>query len=351
MSGVQQITVGDGDDGVRLDRWFKRHYPAVKHGALEKLLRTGQVRVDGARVKSAHRVSAGEVIRIPPLGGEAAASGRPVRPEKVSEADRRFMRELVVFENDDLIALNKPPGLAVQGGTKIARHVDGLLAGLVPEGAERPKLVHRLDRETSGLLVVAKNAGAAQRLAEAFRTKETRKTYWALVRRVPEHREGEISMPIVKIEGVGPQALAEAEQRARAGEGKKALTYYRVVERAGSRIAWLALEPVTGRTHQLRIHCAVIGHPIFGDKKYGYESHGPEGRPDFAKGRNISDLGEMGETLLLHARRLELPAAALAGKKGARSEPLVIDAPLPPIMVRAWEGVGFSPYGEPEEGL
>ena len=204
MSDVRLVPVADGDADIRLDRWFKRHFPALKHGRLEKLLRTGQIRVDGGRAKASTRLAPGQTVRVPPLGEEAAAAGSgagaPRRPV-ISDQDRDWIRSLVVYEDEDLIALNKPPGIAVQGGRKVSRHIDGLLDALAGEDGERLRLVHRLDRDTSGVLLLARSARAAAFLAEAFKGRDAKKTYWALVVGVPSPRRGTIDMPLRKVAG------------------------------------------------------------------------------------------------------------------------------------------------------
>lgn len=320
MTSVVQRYVKTDEEGIRLDRWFQRHYPQLTHGQLEKLLRTGQVRVDGARVKASHRVTKGENIRVPPL--PAAMPDRPaVKPqEKISAKDRTFIRSLVIHRDRDVIVLNKPAGLAVQGGTKTERHVDGLLPGLVEEGEERPRLVHRLDRDTSGVLVIAANARAAAALAQAFRGRDTRKVYWALTNGIPIPRAGRIDAALIK------RAAEDGRERVRvAFEGededvKSAVTLFETLENATT-MAWLALMPLTGRTHQLRAHCAAIGTPIVGDSKYGTvpaRTH-----------------GEIPNRLMLHARALRI--------RHPNGTWLEVSAPLPPHMHKVWTTFGFNP--------
>ena len=291
MSGVEQVTVRAEEEGWRLDRWAKAHYPALGFGQLQKLCRTGQFRLDGKRIEASARLAPGQVVRVPPLGElpEPApkAGPRPLRPE-----DKAFIRDLVVYEDDRLIALNKPAGLAVQGGSGTTRHVDGLLDALARKG-ERPKLVHRLDRDTSGLLVVARTAAAARELSFAFQQHKVRKLYWALLLKGPERNQGLIDLPLAK---EGPSGQEKMRHRAHEddpdGSGRNARTRFMVLARAGKVAAWTALMPLTGRTHQLRAHAALIGCPIVGDGKYGGKAAHPTGAP---KG------------LMLHARELELP--------------------------------------------
>ena len=263
MTRTDEILTVDSRDGtLRLDRWFKRHYPALGHGRLEKLLRTGRIRVDGKRARSNDRVEPGQAIRIPAVE-ELAAPSRP-SPHQVRPADEAKLQAAVLQRDEALIVLNKPPGLAVQGGTATERHVDGLLDGLRFGNLERPRLVHRLDKDTSGILVIARTAAAAAFLTRAFREKTTRKTYWSVVVGVPKLRQGRIDLALAKMPGRGGERV-----RPDTDEGRRAVTYYRVIDSAGVQASWLALMPVTGRTHQLRAHCAAIGTPILGDAKYG----------------------------------------------------------------------------------
>ena len=313
MAVLETITVTPADGESRLDRWFRRHYPSLNHGRLEKLLRTGQVRVDGKRAKSGDRVSPGQAIRVPPLdisSGEAASQSPLPRPQ-----DEAALRDYIIHRDDHAIVLNKPPGLAVQGGTDTTRHVDGLLDGLRFGSDERPRLVHRLDKDTSGVLLIARSAAAAAFFTRAFREKTTRKTYWAIVAGLPELRRGKIDLALAKGPGRGGERVRAND------DGKDAVTYYTVIDSAGDRASWLALLPLTGRTHQLRAHCAAIGTPILGDGKYG-------GATAHALG------GAAAHRLHLHARALEIPHPA--------GFTLKITAPLPAHMRRMWEFLGFA---------
>jgi len=313
MSRVQHIDVAEADDGIRLDRWFKRHYPALKHGRLEKLLRKGQIRVDGGRVKANARLEAGQTVRVPPLEDEDTRAQRP--RDLISPEDQDFIRSLVIFENKDLIAINKPPGLAVQGGTKTTRHVDGMLEGLRADGGERPKLVHRLDKDTSGVLVLAKTAKSAAALSRAFQGRDVEKTYWCLTIGVPHPLRGTIDLPLAKRHaGQGGEQMVPAKQRDE--DALSAITHYAVVENTGKKAAWIAVMPWTGRTHQIRVHMAALETPIVGDGKYG-------GEHAFLGG-NIS------KKLHLHARSLVLPGG------------VTITAPLSHHMKKTWEFFGFD---------
>jgi 23S rRNA pseudouridine955/2504/2580 synthase len=314
MSGVKTLTVAADEADLRLDRWFKRHFPALTHGRLEKLLRTGQVRVDGKRATSNLRLIAGAAIRVPPLPQEAAPP--PAEPRPISAKDARALREAVLYKDDDMLAIDKPAGLAVQGGSKLDRHLDAMLDVLRFDAAERPRLVHRLDRDTSGVLLLARSARAAAGLAAAFRDKTTRKTYWAIVVGVPKIRLGRIDLPLAKLLGRAGERVVPDE------EGKSAVTEYRVLDHAGQKAAWLELSPLTGRTHQLRAHCAALGTPILGDGKYGgAKAH--------------LNLGASGRHLMLLARSISIRAPG--------GHEVTITAPIPPHMAAAFEALGFQP--------
>jgi 23S rRNA pseudouridine955/2504/2580 synthase len=320
-SKVQTRAVSDDEAGLRLDRWFVRHFPELGHGALQKLLRTGQVRIDGKRAEAKDRVEPGQAIRLPP-GVSSAPPPKPREIPTVSDRDAEEIRSLVVHKDDLVIVLNKPPGLAVQGGTGTERHVDGMLDALRFGYEERPRLVHRLDKDTSGLLVVARTGQAARRLGEAFRARETEKLYWAVVVGSPPRPEGAIDLPLAKRPGArGDRELVQVDHE----NGQKALTHFQVLDRAGRRATFLALWPRTGRTHQLRVHCAEMGCPILGDGKYGGEE---------ALLSAVADA----RRLHLHARRLALPHPSGKGE-------LVIDAQLPPHFRRTVEAFGFSIAG------
>ena len=321
MSRVETITIGRDEEGMRLDRWFRVHYPAVAHGALQKLLRTGQIRVDGGRAKANARLAAGQRVRVPPLKFDAAP--QKVRP-KLTAQDRSFIQGLVIHKDKDILALNKPPGLAVQGGTRTQRHLDALLDGLMFDAGERPRLVHRLDKDTSGVLLLARNRASATALGDTLKSRTAVKTYWALLKGVPSPRRGEISLALVKKGG------AQAERVHIADDGETgampAATRYAVIEAAGQKLCWAALWPLTGRTHQLRVHLAAIGHPIVGDGKYG----GHEAHPG----------GEIPGKMHLHARKIELSHPS--------GGTLKLTAPLPEHMRKSWALLGFDPELENE---
>lgn len=316
MSAVEHVEVGREEDGWRLDRWAKLHYPTLSFSQLQKLCRTGQFRVDGRRIEASTRLSAGQKVRVPPLG-EAPSARQPVQPRQwaVAAEDAAFIRGLVILEDDRLIAFNKPAGLAVQGGSGTVRHVDGLLQTFARKG-ERPRLVHRLDRDTSGLLVVAKDAKAARDLTFAFQQHRVRKLYWAVLLKGPERNHGLIDVPLHKAGPAGQEKVRVAPREQT--EARNARTRFMVLGRAGKVAAWTALMPLTGRTHQLRVHCAAIGCPILGDGKYGGKVAHPSGAP---KG------------LMLHARELDLPHPS-----GGRLR-LTADAPSSFGAALSWLGL------------
>lgn len=322
MSAVETRNVAPDEADIRLDRWFKRHFPEVGHGHLQKLLRTGQVRVDGKRADASTRLAAGQVIRIPPLTAPAPSPDSPPKPKPaLSAAAQREAEALVgrvLYRDDDVIAIDKPAGLAVQGGTGMTKHLDAMLDSLRFGSAERPRLVHRLDKDTSGVLVLARNAFAATRLADSFRGRDARKIYWAATVGVPRPFQGKIDLALAKEGGPHGERVAANEE-----EGKRALTYFSVLENLGKTAAFVALWPRTGRTHQLRVHMAAIGTPILGDGKYG-------GAEAFLPG------AEVPKKLHLHARRLILPHP----RGGHRT--IDVTAPIPEHMAATWRYLGFS---------
>lgn len=334
MSGVTMVEVTDGEGGQRLDRWLRGRYPTLGQGKLQKLLRTGQIRIDGARAKAGDRVDAGQVIRIPPnieTPNEAAPSDKAERPRKrMDDAEiARIGEELksrILYMDDDVIAIDKPFGLAVQGGSGTKTHIDGALDRLKMGAGERPRLVHRLDRDTSGVMLLARNRKAASVLGDAFKGRETRKIYWALVAGLPEMQEGLINAPLSKLPGKNGERM-----RVDYDEGKRAETRFRIIDHAGKSASWLELEPFTGRTHQLRVHCEIMNTPIVGDFKYG---------------RHIEiSLTEAGvaEKLHLHARRLVVPRP---GRK-----PIDVTAPLPAHMEETWRNLGFDQNDEQAQAV
>lgn len=319
---VETIEVKSSEVGVRLDRWFKLHFPEVGYSYLQKLLRTGQIRVDSRRVEANERLEAGAKIRVPKVVREEKKAPPTVKPPLgLSKADRRRIEKMVLYEDEHVLVLNKPFGLAVQGGTGTKRHIDGMLAGMADRfGGERPRLVHRLDRDTTGVLLVAKHRDAAAKLGRTFQTRSAAKTYWALVKGVPKPPQGKVEAPLVKASGPDGDRVRKAlpgEQE----EAMHATTHYSVVDRVAHKAAWVSLKPVTGRQHQLRAHMALIGNPIIGDNKYGGDKSLLE--------------EQMDDKLHLHARRLVLPHPFTGGK-------IDVTAPLPEHMKKTWELLGLE---------
>lgn len=328
-SAVQTVSVAPDEADLRLDRWFKRRYPALTHGRLEKLLRTGQVRVDGRRAKASLRLAAGQVVRVPPLDRAPSAPRAQPRPP-ADPVVAAWLRDLILFEDDEVIAINKPPGLPVQGGTKSERNLDAMLGALAGRTGEPPRLVHRLDKDTSGVLLLARSAKAAASLTAAFRRKTTEKLYWALVVGVPEPKAGRIDLAVAKLPGPAGERMVPVDPDDGAADGldaKRAVTLFAVVDQAGGEAAWLALKPLTGRTHQLRVHAAALGTPILGDGKYG-------GKAAFLQGHGLS------RKLHLHARRIVVPRPNDRPGGGA---PIDVTAPLPDHMRETWRFFGFDP--------
>lgn len=319
MAIVEQIPVDDDESGMRVDRWFKAHFPGLGFGQLQKLLRSGQVRVDGGRVKSDTRLKPGQKVRVPPLPvdrKDAPVTARTLRDKGDGEA----LAKILLHEDDKVFVFNKPAGLAVQGGSGVSRHVDGMLDAMRNKRGEKPRLVHRLDRDTSGVLVVARTRQAAIRLTEAFRRRDTKKTYWALVKGVPKKRQGKISTWLVREQ----TSDGDRMRVARHGEpdADHAVSFYRTIETAAQGLSWLEMEPHTGRTHQLRVHALHLGCPIIGDPKYFQADH------------NWAFPGGIQKRLHLHAQRIVIPHPG--------GGMLDVTAPLPPHMVQSWNLLGFE---------
>ena len=333
MSRVQHLIVSLDEAGMRLDRWFKAHIPGLTHGQLEKFLRKGDIRVDKKRVKANARLEAGQSVRVPPLPDEifealqANYATKKPQEEALSDRDIADIRKMILHMDDSVIILNKPPGLAVQGGSGQYRHIDGLLAGLQFDYPEKPRLVHRLDKDTSGVLVLGRTRLATKHLAEAFKRRATRKIYWALTAGVPRPREATISYNLAKI------VTANGEKVVVDRDGQKAITDYSVIAVAGHRAAWVALKPVTGRTHQLRVHCVALGTPIVGDGKYG-------GSEAFLE-------GAVSKKMHLHAREITI--------SHPDGNDLSVTAPLASHMAETWKFLDFheNDYEDPflEHGL
>ena len=313
---VQTVSVTGDESGMRVDRFFEARFPGLSFSHIQRIIRKGEVRVNGKRTQPKARLEAGQAVRIPPLKVEAPA---PRDDAPAAQKDRAFLKSIILFEDADVMVLNKPMGLAVQGGSGTTRHIDGMLGALRGPDGQRPRLVHRLDKDTAGSLLVAKTRFAAAALAKTFRSRSARKVYWALVVGVPKPAQGRISTYLAK------QEVEEDSFMRIAKHGEKdavhAVTYYAVVETAAQQLAWLSLKPVTGRTHQLRAHMAHIHHPIVGDPKY------------FNK-ENWQLPGGIQNRLHLLARRIAVPHP--------RGGIIDVSAPLPPHMEQSWNLLGFD---------
>jgi len=340
-TGVQTLTIGEDEGGQRLDRWLRRRFPHVSQIRIEKMCRKGELRVDGGRVKPADRIEPGQKVRIPPLRA-AEDSPRPQGP-RISDADAEMIRDAVIYRDKHIIALNKPAGLATQGGSKQTRHVDGLAEMLKFELDEKPRLVHRLDRDTSGVLLMARTRQVAEALTRAFRARDARKIYWAAVAGVPSPDMGTIRFGLVKAGGHGAQGEGEKMRCIHPNKvdetpgAKHATTDYAVLSRLGSRAAWTALVPITGRTHQLRAHMAEIGHPVVGDGKYG-----GSGQENLGDGWGAQLGGEISRKLHLHARSLSFTHPVTGNR-------VKLVARLPEHMARTWESFDWRENDVPED--
>jgi 23S rRNA pseudouridine955/2504/2580 synthase len=314
---TRTITVREDDDGIRLDRWFKRHLPDVSFNLVSRWSRTGQLKLNGKKAVPGDRVEAGQTIQFPPADASADRSARPQRQrEPLTPDEVQLVREMVIYRDPAAFVLNKPPGLATQGGTKTTQHLDRLLDGLADDDDSRPKLVHRLDKDTSGALLVARTARSAGHFAKSFSGRTAKKVYWALVVGVPDSSEGTIDAPLAKQPGTGGEKMHIDEEH-----GLPAKTRFRTIDRAGNRAAWVELQPLTGRTHQLRAHMAAIGHPIVGDAKYG--------------GAEAFLTGGISRKLHLHARRIRIDAP-----QGGKID---VTADLPPHFAESLSTIGFEP--------
>jgi 23S rRNA pseudouridine955/2504/2580 synthase len=342
MSSVETVAVAEDEGGMRLDRWLRRRYPALPQSHLNKIVRKGEIRVEGKRVEISTRLEAGQAVRVPPLSLPPPKAAPAANPQ-----DAAFLRPLILYEDRDVLVLNKPWGLASQGGSGQSRHVDGLLAALADKKGERPVLVHRLDRDTSGVLLCAKSRKMAADLGALFRARETRKIYWALVEGCPKPENGRISLFLAKGEAMGERGAKakdhtekERMRVVRHGdpEGQHSVTLYATVDKVRPRLAWLSLRPITGRTHQLRAHCEAIGHPIIGDPKYNRRPANDPARSDPLRAVPPG----LEPKLHLMARRLVLP--------NPRGGVIDVTAPLPPHMQAAFDMFGFAaPERDPIE--
>jgi len=341
MSRVQHIEISASESDQRLDRWLKRMYPHVSQGRIEKMCRKGDLRINKGRVKPATRLAEGDIVRVPPLpdAGQAETSPKPA----VTDADAKLIQAAVIYQDDHIIALNKPPGLPSQGGSKQKRHIDGMSEALRYGFEDKPRLVHRLDKDTSGVLIMARTRKIAGALTDAFRSRETRKIYWAAVAGVPFPRHGTIRYGLVKAPGHGSGGEGEKmiclhpRDVDETPGAKRATTDYTVLSGLGGRVSWAALVPVTGRTHQLRAHMAELGHPVIGDGKYG-----GSGQENLGDGWGAQLGGDISKKLHLHARSLTLQHP-VTGKR------LHLTAPLPDHMTRTWDTLGWDINDAPED--
>ncbi len=311
---LDSATIAEEDDGIRLDRWFKRHREGTPHALLARWARSGQLTLDGKKADVSDRIAAGQKLVMPTPPVETAA--RPARKGRpLTDADVELATGMMIHRDASAIVLNKLPGLATQGGTKTEQHVDGLLDALKFDGPTRPKLVHRLDKDTSGALLIARTPRAAAYFAKSFSNRSARKTYWALIVGVPDIQQGEIDLPLAKQPGSGGEKMHVHD------DGLPSKTRYRVIERAGNSAAWVELQPLTGRTHQLRVHMAAIGHPIVGDGKYG--------------GKGAFLTGTISRKMHLHSRRLRIDHP----DGGA----IDISAEVPDHFAASLDALGFDP--------
>jgi 23S rRNA pseudouridine955/2504/2580 synthase len=316
ISGVQHLTVTADEAGMRVDRFLESRFPQLSFSHIQRIARKGELRVNGKRVETKDRLEEGQDVRMPPVRLDPTAP----RPAKAADDAATFLKGITLYEDADVMVIDKPAGLAVQGGSGTTRHVDGLLMSMADPDGQRPRLVHRLDKETSGCLVIAKTRFAASVLAKSFRSRSARKVYWALVAGVPRVRQGRVSTYLAKEENERESRMAISKH---GGDGAMhAVTFYAVVETSAQKLAWLSLKPVTGRTHQLRAHTAHIGHPIVGDEKY-------------FNVENWQLPGGIQNRLHLLARRIVIPHPRGQG---------VIDvtAPLPAHMRQSWNLLGFD---------
>jgi len=311
MSGVRHIAVSEDEDGQRLDRFLQKHLKGTPFGLLQKLMRSGQIRVDSKRVKASTRIAMGQSVRIPPM------EDKHEQEKKLSKRDAEFIRDLVIYDDGDIIAINKPAGIATQGGTNIERHIDGMLDALKNEAGTRPRLIHRLDKDTSGVLLLARSSNVAREMGKIFQGRAIRKIYWALTVPAPEINSGEIKAPIMKAGGLGKEKMVVHE------EGQHAVTLFDIVDRAHKQMAFVAFWPRTGRTHQIRVHATHMGCPILGDGKYGGQDAMIDG--------------------IDHVRRVHLHARSISFKHPRTNKQIEIDAPLADDLLKSWRDFGFDP--------
>ena len=342
---VSYVTVTEDQAGQRVDRWLRRLFPGLNQGLIERMCRKGELRVDGNRVKPSVRVETGQTVRVPPVrvrdGTSNAAGGSGLRDEpKLTKADMRLARSLVIYRDDHIIAVNKPPGLPSQGGGGLSRHLDLLSAAMVAGSESRPRLVHRLDIETSGVMLLSRSRLGASRLAEQFRTGRVRKTYWALVTGLPQLEQGTIRFGLAKAKSQVGDGAESWHMRCVLPDdvdstpgARRATSHYQIVDSVGEELSWLALRPITGRTHQLRAHLAEIGHPILGDRKYG--RHGARGDDRVEAMVSSMSVNTPGKGLHLHARSISF-------EHPWTGEAMQLVARLPEPLKKSWEWLGWT---------
>jgi 23S rRNA pseudouridine955/2504/2580 synthase len=316
MSGVHYLEVSEDENGQRLDRFLQKHLKGVPFGLLQKLMRKGQIRVDSKRVKAATRLESGQQVRIPPMEDRD-----PVEKTTISERDEKLIKSIILYDDGDIIALNKPAGLATQGGTNIKRHLDGMLDVLKDKNGVRPRLVHRLDKDTSGLILLARSAEIARKMGKIFQGRDIRKIYWALTVPAPEMNNGEIRAPLIKAGGLGQEKMVVDVEN-----GQHATTLFDIVDRAHKQMAFVAFWPRTGRTHQIRVHAAHMGCPILGDGKYGGQDAMIDG--------------------MEHVRRVHLHARAIRFVHPKTKKMIELSAPLAEDLQASWKNFGFDPNSD-----
>lgn len=313
MIDVRHVTVPQDDNGQRLDRWLKKNVAEISFVMAQKLIRTGQIRVDGKRVKPDDRLVAGQEIRLPPMDEKSPHTDKYY----LRDEDAEMILRAVIYDDGDILAINKPPGIATQGGMNIARHIDGMLEALTGNDGVKPRLVHRLDKDTSGVLLLARSAEMARRLGKMFQSRDMKKIYWAITSPAPKEMEGEIKAPLLK----GTSGPDKDKMLVDVKEGQKAYTNFEVMEVAGKQAAFVAFMPKTGRTHQIRVHAAYMGFPLLGDKKYGEQAA--------IEGPGIT------QRLHLHARSLQF-------RHPVHGKALKLIAPLPDDLAKSWDALGFQ---------
>ena len=325
-SSVRHIEIKQDDDGQRLDRWLKKHVPELPYTLAQKLMRKGQIRVGSKRAKPETRLEAGQTVRIPPIDEKKAPD-----KYKLTDKDKAFIKDMVIYEDADVIALNKPHGIATQGGSKQSRYIDLYLDAFTNKSGVRPRLVHRLDKDTSGILLLARSAQVARKLGDAFKGRDVKKIYWAITSPAPEQPEGTIKAPLSTAGGSNKERMVIDEEN-----GKTAIADFVVLESAMNSASLVAFWPRTGRTHQLRVHAELIGCPIVGDKKYSRLPEQEEWHE--ARRKAEADLKgmDLANRLHLHARRIILPHPT-------QNRTLDITAPIPPELKKSWKALGFSP--------